>query len=355
VLSYRDKRRGHHLSVKQPTPSEQLAADVVATVLGCTAHFVDDGTYNSVVDFVGNCPRGGHFALEISRMTNPRALNLAASAIKSGWRDERLQYAWYLGVGDEASLRALRSQVGALLLELERAGELGLFVDPVDRARDAAMTLRDLGVIQASASDRSEAGVIFVYPLWPGGSYHPGRALNGRVELEAADNAEKLRRSGLRTGHLFLWVDSLAHPVAGSLIGDMDRDYIGDPPSLPPGVDVVWAVPDPLPTRTSGGHPVWPFRKARMSISTWCEMFGASSHPRRGSTSRAWSCRTLRPRPAAGAILAEPGRRHPSIIRTSVRHWLGGEAGAQRGPAAEHLAAADGQHPGRDTPRPIRR
>jgi hypothetical protein len=143
---------------------------VVATVLGCTAHFIDDGTYHSVVDFVGNCPRGNHFALEISRMTNPSALNLAASAVKSGLRDERLQHAWYLGIGDEASLKELQSQVGALLLELERAGELGLFVDPGARARDAAMTLQNLGVITAFASDQSEAGVIFVHPSWPGGA-----------------------------------------------------------------------------------------------------------------------------------------------------------------------------------------
>lgn len=155
---------------KQPTQSELLAADVVATVLGCTAHFIDDGTYHSVVDFVGNCPRGNHFALEISRMTNPSALNLAASAVKSGLRDERLQHAWYLGIGDEASLKELQSQVGALLLELERAGELGLFVDPGARARDAAMTLQNLGVITAFASDQSEAGVIFVHPSWPGGA-----------------------------------------------------------------------------------------------------------------------------------------------------------------------------------------
>ena len=268
MLSYRDRRRGHHLSVrkKQPTESELLAADVVTTVLGCTAHFVDDGTYNSVVDFVGNCPRGRHFALEISRMTNPRALNLMASAFKSSWQDERLQYAWYLGVGDEASLRELRSQAGALLLELERAGELGFIVDLVGRGSDAAIALRDLGVITAKASDRSEAGVIVVYPSWPPGGFHPGKALNGRVEREAAANAKKLRRSGLKTGHLFLWVDSLAHPVVGSLIGEMDREFIADPPSLPPGVDVVWAVPDPLPTRTSGGHPVWPFGQGRTHV-----------------------------------------------------------------------------------------
>ena len=237
---------------RRAKPEEDDAARLFTHITGIPLAKNDDGSQNSQVDFLyATNPPGG--AVEVTTYTSATGKQASAEWGRSQ-RDlyvaPELQHSWLVTVNERTRFRDLAQRIRSALRTLELEKLLHFSDDwqwssATGTLAEAIRTLVENGVTDADIIDtKPPAGQIHVSSSGAATAGHPNDALS---DLEAytvsdamSDVRHKLKATGLRERHAFVWVDymnkfSTAHPIVGPDIPERA-------PKLPSEITNIWFV-----------------------------------------------------------------------------------------------------------------
>jgi hypothetical protein len=216
---------------------------------------------DSTPDFEVTLPGGETIALKVTSSADEAVLRQAAQAFKRKWPAPSLNYNWWIGLGETPSgllpkLKEVAVAVEQWLAACESAG-----VTEIEDA-GAAPELAKFGVRFARRMEPPEHShqPELLFSFLSAAQSAPDQ-VSSLVEAAAVSNAAKLRASAASERHLFVWID-------GSTANAELAVALSPPPTagptLPGGIDVVWATSVVL-LAPAGVAPLW---RAR-STGTW--------------------------------------------------------------------------------------
>lgn len=231
--------------------NEDTARKIVEKLLGIQLKHAD---LNGGVDYLSN---DHNVALEVTRVTDEAKRDTRRTFEKSAAEGSKasLHTCWTVTVSETHwPAKDFEQRVQPLIAELESAGVASFnrqdaidHVDDEDELSDIYGQLLDAGVdaaqLSEERSDCPEHAHRVAVSTWGGGPVSDSNV--ALVELikelnkpERDDNLEKLRRSGAKERHLFVWLDDdtagiISHPLshgAQSGTDEQSRTPSGMPP-----------------------------------------------------------------------------------------------------------------------------
>jgi hypothetical protein len=235
-------------------PEEHWAQEVMtAVVTGATVTQHDDGSKPRMYDLRIAYSDGRIGAVEVTAAAHPEALALWRLISGGRWIEPTLRGGWAVCVTPTASYKRLKTQLPALLLQLEACGETQLDV-LVARDSSAENLARDLGIVSAYQGGTAYPGSIYPTINLPdeqtgGFASETGDALatwlsDWILDPRRADNLTKLGKSGADERDLVVIVADFGNVpfhVTDILMRD-DAPLPSIPPSVPDEITHVWTM-----------------------------------------------------------------------------------------------------------------
>ncbi|MGD0198422.1 MAG: hypothetical protein ABSC56_11040 [Solirubrobacteraceae bacterium] len=236
---------------------ELAGGELIARLLGGRADPQDtehapDGTHDfNIVGLANNRV----VALEITSAADPSVISQLNTAFGREWSSPTLANNWMIGIqqtsrAPRASVRKVMSGMIPILELFERRGDTSVEVRSSPRHQPRApgttpemhaarIEMFDLGVETArrwGTPEPRHPGAI--YPTISAGTSSNPDNLNQLVADCAERKADKLRAASADERHLLVWIDS-SHEDAELAFAKLRPP---PPPTIPPGLDVVWLV-----------------------------------------------------------------------------------------------------------------
>jgi hypothetical protein len=231
---------------------EEAAGTIVARYVGGTVVPRDvpgapDGTHD--LDIV--LPDGSVIAVEVTSARESKLLSIYATAFGKRWEAPNLSAHWQVAFESGKALDVPRLAAGVVphleLLEkrgLTEAGTLtsGAWRSAGDDVVSAFQQITELGAthVRRWSDPASGETPLLLFSGHSGAGGNPEQ-VNALVEERAGAKAEKLLASGADERHLVVWIDS---SYSDAELGMATMPPPDTSPSLPVGIDVVWAATD---------------------------------------------------------------------------------------------------------------
>lgn len=229
---------------------EEAAGRIVAQQVGAAKTIPRDvpGAPNGTHDLDVELPAGHVIAVEVTSARDSKRVSIYATAFGKRWEAPSLSAHWQVAFESGKPLDVPRLAAGVVphleVLEKQGVTEAGMIAsDAWRRAGDdvvsAMRQITELGATHVRRWNEPTPGEtpLLLFSGHQGVGGNPG-AVNALVEERARAKVEKLVASEADQRHLFIWIDS-SHSEAE--LGMATMPPPATTPSLPPGIDVVWA------------------------------------------------------------------------------------------------------------------
>jgi hypothetical protein len=228
---------------------EKAAGTIIARYVGGTVVPRDvpgapDGTHDLDIAL----PSGSVIAVEVTSARESKLLSIYATAFGKRWEAPSLSAHWQVAFESGKPLDVPRLAAGVVphleLLEKRGVTEAGTLTSGAWRSAgddvvSAFQQITELGATYVRRWNEPASGEtpLLLFSGHGGVGGNPEQ-VNALVEERAGAKAEKLLASGADERHLFVWIDS---SYSDAELGMATMPPPDASPSLPAGIDVVWA------------------------------------------------------------------------------------------------------------------
>lgn len=229
---------------------EKAAGRIVAQQVGGAKAIPRDvpGAPNGTHDLDVELPDGRVIAVEVTSARKAKLVSIYATAFGRRWEAPSLSAHWQAAFESGKPLDVPRLAAGVVphleLLEKRGVTEAGTITSNAWRGAgeevvSAVRQIKELGATHVRRWNEPAPGEVplLLFSGHQGVGGDPG-AVNALVEERARAKVDKLVASGADERHLFVWIDG-SHSDAE--LGMATMPPPATTPSLPTGIDVVWA------------------------------------------------------------------------------------------------------------------
>jgi len=232
------------LSTDEAAAGRMVARQVGGTVVPRDVPGAPDGTHDLDIEM----PDGSVIAVEVTSPRESKLLSIYATAFGKRWAAPSLSAHWQVAFESGKALDVPRLAEGVVphleLLEKRGVTEAGTITSAAwrragDDVVSAFQQITELGATHVRRWSEPAAGEtpLLLFSGHRGAGGNP-ELVNALVEERARAKADKLQASGADECHLVVWIDS---SYSDAELGMATMTPPETSPTLPEGIDVVWA------------------------------------------------------------------------------------------------------------------